>query len=443
MEDITNTQSNVLNSIVDLFNQPTLTSAISKKKVPSLLKENLVQKIRICANICKKGLKILSGSSSLKGYKWQILLPLHENTLIIVGQYYDTKKEILDAAQENAKNLGFGVAIKNTRQRKRMSKRCECPYLLKAVLDNSKWRVSEIKDEHNHSKAKDFQVFHEHHQLTRDVRQIAVKMLKADAKPSMVYEAVRNDDETPTATRKDISNLSARIHSVEERILMEALITGMEERVIKIIEKFIHSRYCEALDTAMAAYNRLALSSLYKTEVLKYLESSLDRWLRLHHEENSLQNKSESIGIDPLLNELLKATTYEACLCELCVNYNIPCRHMLPKEGTVMLSIIPTRWLLFSDRDWPDPNSQEPDLANLKSSDTFFSLKFQLYKIERRYMGFPDEQQKFTLLEKLDEILAVPAIDLSEVKMPEKIKVKPIEKKHNGSTNDLQDISSK
>ncbi|RIB23267.1 hypothetical protein C2G38_2171840 [Gigaspora rosea] len=406
MEDITNTQSNVLNSIVDLFNQPTLTSAISKKKVPSLLKENLVQKIRICANICKKGLKILSGSSSLKGYKWQILLPLHENTLIIVGQYYDTKKEILDAAQENAKNLGFGVAIKSSSSR----------YLYiscKPVLDNSKWRVSEIKDEHNHSKAKDFQVFHEHHQLTRDVRQIAVKMLKADAKPSMVYEAVRNDDETPTATRKDISNLSARIHSVEERILMEALITGMEER-----EKFIHSRYCEALDTAMAAYNRLALSSLYKTEVLKYLERMMkfkEKWVGAYTE------KVAQFALDKIKNELLKATTYEACLCELCVNYNIPCRHMLPKEGTVMLSIIPTRWLLFSDRDWPDPNSQEPDLANLKSSDTFFSLKFQLYKIERRYMGFPDEQQKFTLLEKLDEILAVPAIDLSEVKMPEKI----------------------
>ncbi|KAF0374576.1 hypothetical protein F8M41_012842 [Gigaspora margarita] len=94
---------------------------------------------------------------------------------------------------------------------------------------------------------------------------------------------------------------------------------------------------------------------------------------------------------------------------------------MLPKEGTVMLSIIPTRWLLFPDRDRPDSNSQEPDLANLKSSDTLFSLKSRLYKIESQYVGFSDKQQKSTLLEKLDEILAVPAIDLSEVKMPEKL----------------------
>ncbi|CAG8798205.1 8250_t:CDS:2 [Gigaspora rosea] len=79
----------------------------------------------------------------------------------MVGQYYDTKKDILDAAQENAKNLGgqpqnnWNLTV-DTWQRKRMSKRCECPYLLKAVPDKSKWHASEIKDEHNHSIAKDF-----------------------------------------------------------------------------------------------------------------------------------------------------------------------------------------------------------------------------------------------------------------------------------------------
>ncbi|RIB06511.1 hypothetical protein C2G38_2115875, partial [Gigaspora rosea] len=85
--------------------------------------------------------------------------------------------------------------------------------------------------------------------------------------------------------------------------------------------------------------------------------NNLDRWLRLHNKESSLQNENESIGIDPLLvhnnksrlapllgkvaqfalnhikNEFLKATMYKACLCELCVNYNIPCKHMLPTKG--------------------------------------------------------------------------------------------------------------
>ncbi|RIB07943.1 hypothetical protein C2G38_2272568 [Gigaspora rosea] len=116
--------------------------------------------------------------------------------------------------------------------------------------------------------------------------------------------------------------------------------------------------------------------------------NSLDIWLRLHHEETFLQYENESIGIDPLLAqndndrlrpllerlsqfalnkikcELLNATTYEACLCELLVNYNLPCRHLLPIK---------------------------------------------------------DEQQKSFLLDKLDDILAIPEVKLSDIKVPERI----------------------
>ncbi|CAG8747503.1 8934_t:CDS:2, partial [Cetraspora pellucida] len=172
----------------------------------------------------------------------------------------------------------------------------------------------------------------------------------------------------------------------------------------------------------------------------------LDRWLRLHNEEDSLQSANESIGIDPLLvqsdksqlapllgkvaqfalnhikNELIKATTYKACLCELRVNYNIPCKHMLPTSGFVFLSIIPTRWLLFPDENQPKSNRQMQSSTDLASnSDELVLLKSQLYEIESRYVSFPDEQQKLALLEKLNEILAVPVTNLSEVKVPEKI----------------------
>ncbi|CAG8843141.1 16655_t:CDS:1, partial [Gigaspora margarita] len=72
MEDITNTQSNALNSIVDLFNQP-ISEDIDKcdfKKESTKSKERKSSaKNTNCTNICKKGLKILSGSSSLKEYK--------------------------------------------------------------------------------------------------------------------------------------------------------------------------------------------------------------------------------------------------------------------------------------------------------------------------------------------------------------------------------------
>ncbi|RIB16178.1 hypothetical protein C2G38_2038789 [Gigaspora rosea] len=175
--------------------------------------------------------------------------------------------------------------------------------------------------------------------------------------------------------------------------------------------------------------------------------NSLDRWLRLHHEENSLQYENESISIDPLLtqddkdrlepllgkvsqfalntikNELLRTTTYEACLCELRVNYNIPCCHMLPAKGPVILSSIPKRWLLFPDRDQLDSSHVIQNTASI-NTDNFISLKSKLYTVETRYMNFLDEQQKSALLNQLDDILTVPEVKLSDIKVPERIKGK-------------------
>ncbi|CAG8616454.1 12070_t:CDS:1, partial [Dentiscutata heterogama] len=148
-------------------------------------------------------------------------------------QDYTTTKDILNTAQEIAWYLEFAVTIKSsgprhfhlqykcggqprntsnlteeTCKRKRISKRCRYPFLLKAVLKNFKWHINEITDKHNHSIVKDERIFHEYHQLTRETRNTAIRMLKAGAKPSMIYEAVRDEDGKLTATRKDIANLS-------------------------------------------------------------------------------------------------------------------------------------------------------------------------------------------------------------------------------------------
>ncbi|CAG8830884.1 20610_t:CDS:2, partial [Gigaspora margarita] len=140
--------------------------------------------------------------------------------------------------------------------------------------------------------------------------------------------------------------------------------------------------------------------------------NSLDRWLRLHYEELLLQYENESINVDPLLtwddknrlkqllgkvsqfalnkikNELLSVTTYKACLCELRVNYNIPCRHILPLKGPIELYIIPKRWLLLSDQNQIDSNDLIEDIS---------SIEFD------------------------NSSLNVPETKLSEIKIPEKI----------------------
>ncbi|CAG8635096.1 15801_t:CDS:2, partial [Racocetra fulgida] len=62
------------------------------------------------------------------------------------------------------------------------------------------------------------------------VKCTAMKMLKAGTKPSMIYEALRDENGSPTVTRKDISNLGLRIDSLEETTSIETLIIEMEER---------------------------------------------------------------------------------------------------------------------------------------------------------------------------------------------------------------------
>ncbi|CAG8803969.1 8517_t:CDS:2, partial [Cetraspora pellucida] len=497
----------------------------------------------------------------------------------MLEQDYITAKDILNTAQEIAKCLGFAVTIKNsscrhlhlqckhgsqpcntsnltvdTRKRKRMSKRYGCQFLLKAVLQNSKWHVTEIINKHNHPMTKDERIFHEHRQLMQETRSVAVRMLKAGASPSMIYEAIRDEDGNPTTTRKDISNLGLQINSLEETASMKALIIGMKKRgyivrcenykgnvdshlkhlffcysnsvtsarrfpevvlidatyktnvyklpfvnfvgignlginklqtfgiagtwisdesensyiwvirqlislvffelsplvfvtdndatltsavrkifskadcllctwhilnnfkknlrkhfdddsfdeIIKTVDHLINVRDYDAFNSTITAYKKLASLSLNEENVIKYLE----RWLRLHYEESSLQYESKSINIDPLLaqddkyqlgpllgkvsqfalnsikNELLSTTIYEVCLCEPRVNYNIPCRHMLPAKCPIVLSSISKRWLLFPDQDQLDSH----------------------------------EQQKLVLLNQLDDILTVPEVKLSDIK---------------------------
>ncbi|CAG8459242.1 8387_t:CDS:2, partial [Cetraspora pellucida] len=475
----------------------------------------------------------------------------------MLRQIYTTKKDILNVVQEIAQHSGFAVTIKSsshhhlylqckrggqlqntsnltvdTRQKKRMSKCCECPYLLKALPKDSKWKVVEVINKHNHPKAKDARVFHEHCQLTQEAKCTAVQMLKAGAKPSTIYEAIRDENAEPIATRWNILNL-------KDNASMEALIVDMEKRgysvrredqkdgcikhlffchensvkmarhfpevvladatyktnvykllfvnfvgisnlgvnrlqifgiasawisdesekkqfddnsyneIIKIVDCIIHLKDYGALNLAITSYKVLADQVSMRMRMMKFKNkwvglytnrimhldatmtqcvegahsamkhaietsgsltksfNSLDRWIHLHYEKLSLQYENESVNIDPLLtwndknrlklflervvqfalnkikNELLNVTTYQACLFQVDSNYLMK------------------------------------DLSSTSFDN--FSLKSRLYKIETRYINFLDEQQKSDLLSKLDGILEVPEVKLSEIKIPEQI----------------------
>ncbi|CAG8601617.1 12211_t:CDS:2 [Gigaspora margarita] len=84
----------------------------------------------------------------------------------MLEQLYTTKNNIHNIVQEIAQCFEFAITIKSSSSR------------------------------HFYLQSKDARVFSEHCQLTRDAKCIAVQMLKAGAKPSMIYEAIRNKIES-------------------------------------------------------------------------------------------------------------------------------------------------------------------------------------------------------------------------------------------------------
>ncbi|CAG8733722.1 42823_t:CDS:2, partial [Gigaspora margarita] len=115
--------------------------------------------------------------------------------------------------------------------------------------------------------------------------------------------------------------------------------------------------------------------------------------LHLYHEERILQYEDESTNVDSLLT--------------------------LDNKNQLKLLL---GKLLFPNKDQAYSNYLKNDLF-LANSDNIL-LKSQIYEIETQYINFPDKQQKSTLLEKLDDILAVLETKLSKIKIPEKIKGK-------------------
>ncbi|CAG8467000.1 10808_t:CDS:2 [Cetraspora pellucida] len=117
----------------------------------------------------------------------------------------------------------------------------------KAIPTNFKWQVIKVINEHNHPKAKDIRVFPEHRQLTRDTKCMAVQMLKAGAKPSIIYEAIRGENRELIATRRDISNLGAQIYHSEENASMKMLIINMEKRGYTVHHENYEDRHIKHL----------------------------------------------------------------------------------------------------------------------------------------------------------------------------------------------------
>ncbi|CAG8797537.1 16688_t:CDS:2 [Gigaspora margarita] len=131
-------------------------------------------------------------------------------------ELFETKKRYSKCSSEIAWLSEFAVTVK-----------------IKVVPRDSKWKIVEVVNKHNYSKTKNVRVFYEHRQLIQEAKHTAMQILKANAKPSTICKAIRDENGEPTVTKRNILNLSLQIYILEENSSIEALIIGMKKEDIQ------------------------------------------------------------------------------------------------------------------------------------------------------------------------------------------------------------------
>ncbi|CAG8851634.1 26858_t:CDS:2, partial [Gigaspora margarita] len=128
----------------------------------------------------------------------------------ILGRIYNTKKDILNVFQEIAQLSGFTVTVKSSGYHH---------FHIQYKHGGQPQNTSNLTVDARKRK-----------RMSKQAKRIAEQMLKAGAKPSTIYEAIRDENGEPTMTRRDILNLSSQIYISEENSSMEALIIGIKKR---------------------------------------------------------------------------------------------------------------------------------------------------------------------------------------------------------------------
>ncbi|CAG8617415.1 1591_t:CDS:2, partial [Cetraspora pellucida] len=188
---------------------------------------------------------------------------------IVVGQNYNTKKDILNIAQKNTKNFGFAVSTKSSSSH-HLYIQCKC-----AILNNSKWRVAEIINEHNHPIVKDL-LF---------VNFVGISNLGINYLYTFGITGAWISDESEKSYIWIIEHLTSLIFfnifpsvfvTDNDLALIGALGKHFSnilfDEVVKVIDNFIYSRDCDALNAVITTNKKLDLSSSNESEVLKYLD---------------------------------------------------------------------------------------------------------------------------------------------------------------------------
>jgi MULE transposase-like protein/FAR1 DNA-binding domain-containing protein len=102
-----------------------------------------------------------------------------------------------------------------SRQRKRLSMRLGCPWLLKAkfIKDRLHWKIYDVNYEHNHDLSADPRLYSQNRKLTGERLSQALNIIHAGASNRTILRFLSQEGVTPTS--KDITNLRPRVSQID------------------------------------------------------------------------------------------------------------------------------------------------------------------------------------------------------------------------------------
>ncbi|KAF7721007.1 hypothetical protein EC973_005628, partial [Apophysomyces ossiformis] len=130
-------------------------------------------------------------------------------------------------------------------------------------------------------------------------------------------------------------------------------------------------------------------------------------------------------AIEKIKRELSIARKYEIepcgdCNCKCKINFNLPCRHTLPRFEPVGLDLIAKRWYLRPEESYDSPCDVPKEKIAVRSIEE--RCADAVYLLESQLRDAENDQQRIDILSKIKPILKVNhSVSVQDVKLPTKV----------------------
>ncbi|KAG0184945.1 hypothetical protein DFQ28_010210 [Apophysomyces sp. BC1034] len=335
-------------------------------------------------------------------------------------------------ANGNVINRDDTSAVKS---RNKDSQRSGCPFFMKAKRVTSKstqWIVHSVyAGEHNHRIAMNIYSYPMHRRLDTENRTTVLKMIESHASNAVICSFF--NERGIGLIPKDVSNMCQLIFNNDPDRSMFHLINAFQDKGYKVrfdTRKEGSRVFLRASSNLFLAFQMMdQFYNIKGNNAKKQIDKEtfgFNSHISKQHAERlvDLRSKVSQFVVDKIKEELPYTLVEKAlgCSCAIQVHYSIPCRHILPVSGPILLDLVPKRWHLFPTNDSDEAKHIDAELKRTEATsevdEVGEQIAAEMYRIEQLKHTYHDQRQQSLLLKRLKDINEDLFIDIEELEAP-------------------------